>query len=513
MKTYRHIVGLVLILSFLSVFPLNTQAQTPSSVVVVLNPTDFAAGLNLGNATGEAYVDSAEGYVHITLNTNGGTLPEGVVLEGWLVDAGLDGGPGITNASGGDELLGAAYLNEDFADLAETAPFAQSTGTLHSMDGLNYELVFALPNANFSPYDAVVITAEADGNQGNFDPRPGTPVLEGDIAAGTAETREKLTVVVGDEGAGYDVNLQVATTDPTYGFLTGNLRIYESGRLTATINPNGATIPTNYVVEVWLIDAGLITNGPGISNVSDADETYGVPFGNVDFDTSVDNGFYALSAGVAQLDANGVYTLDVSFPDYQFSPYDAVLVTLETDGNAATGYDPRPGSPLMLGLTSSGLVFDVMGDDMAANLPAWQTQQLTNAATGEVFSIADLNAAGYTVYVEPMATWCSNCRHQQQTLISVFNSADSSQYAFISLSVETNLIDSALADYAVREGFGWTFVVADESLLSELVNLYGRTITNPPSTPHFVVFPDGSYSDLTTGFSSAAELNVLIAGQ
>lgn len=513
MKPIHHILGLVLILSILGAFPLSTQAQTTSSVVVALNPTDFAAGLNLGSATGEAYVDSAEGYVHITLNTNGGTLPEGVVLEGWLVDAGLNGGPGITNVSESDELLGAAYLNEQFADLAESAPFAQSTGTLHSMDGIYYELVFALPNANFSPYDAVVITAEADGNQANFDPRPGTPVLAGDIATGIPETRPKLDIVVGDENTGYDVILQVANTDPAYGALSGNIRVYASGRLTATINLNGATIPSNYAVEVWLIDAGLITNGPGTSNVSDADETYGVPFGDAAFDTAVDEGFYGLSMGVAQLDASGAYTLDVTFPDYNFSPYDAVLVTLETDGNASTGYDPRPGSPLMLGLAEAAIVFDVMGDDMAANLPVWQTQQLTNAATGEVFSIADLNAAGYTVFVEPMATWCSNCRRQQQTLINVFNSADSNQVVFISLSVETNLGDSALADYAVREGFGWTFVVADEALLGELVNVYGRTITNPPSTPHFVVFPDGSYSDLTTGFSSVDEINTLIAGQ
>ena len=513
MKINTQLLSIVLILSFMLTVPLSSQAQETDGVLITLNPTEFATSLNLGSAAGTAYVMSSAGYIHITLNTNGGSLPDGVVLEGWLVDAGTAGGPGVSNVSDNDELLGVSYLSEEFDALAESAPFAQSTGNLSSADGAVYELVFQLPNTNFSPYDAVVITAESDGNQANFDPRPGTPVFVGDIATGTPSRQVMHEVTIGADTAGLEIGLQVAISDASYGALTGNVRAYTSGRITATISPNGVTLPANTVMEVWLVEAGLNTNGPGRSNVSDADELYGVPFGNADLDSQVDQGFYALSAGVTQLEASGAYSLDVSFPNYQFMSYDAVLITLETDGNASTGYDPRPGSPLMLGLVAEGVVFDNSAPSVAANLPAWQTLQLTNAATGEAFTIADLNAAGFTVFVEPMATWCSNCRRQQQTLTGVFNTTDSSQVVFISLSVETNLSDSALADYAVREGFGWTFVVANEMFLGELVNIYGRTITNPPSTPHFTVYPDGSFSDLTTGFSSVDEINMLIAGQ
>ncbi|KPK07150.1 MAG: hypothetical protein AMJ56_13680, partial [Anaerolineae bacterium SG8_19] len=55
-----------------------------------------------------------------------------------------------------------------------------------------------------------------------------------------------------------------------------------------------------------------------------------------------------------------------------------------------------------------------MADDMAgdeavgADRPAWQQLTLTNARTGETFTLADFG--GQTVFVEPMATWCSNCR-------------------------------------------------------------------------------------------------------
>lgn len=513
MRLNRQIMGILLILSFMLTIPLASQAQEADNLLVTLSPTDFAAGLNLGNATGDAFVVSASGYVQITLNTNGGTLPQGVVLEGWLVDAGTAGGPGVSNVSNNDELLGVSYLSEEFDALAESTPFALSTGVLSSVDGSLYELAFQLPHINLSPYDAVVITAESDGNQGNFDPRPGTPVLSGDIASGTPSRQAMREIVTGDDSAGTEINLQVAIGDAAYSNLTGSVRVHTSGRVTASININGVVLPQNTVLEVWLIDAGLNTNGPGRSNASDADELYGTSFGNADLDASADQGFYALSTGVAQLDASGAYTLDVTFPNYQFISYDAVLVTFETDGNATTGYDPRPGSPAMLGMIADGVVFNTTAPEVTMDQPAWQTLELTNAATGEIFTIADLNAAGFTVFVEPMATWCSNCRRQQQTLTSVFNTADPHEVVFISLSVETNISDGDLADYAAREGFDWTFVVANEALLAELVNLYGRTITNPPSTPHFAVYPDGSYSELTTGFSSADQISMMIAGQ
>ena len=48
------------------------------------------------------------------------------------------------------------------------------------------------------------------------------------------------------------------------------------------------------------------------------------------------------------------------------------------------------------------------GDAMA--MPAWQTLELADVATGKNFKLADYH--GKTVYVELMATWCPNCRKQ-----------------------------------------------------------------------------------------------------
>jgi thiol-disulfide isomerase/thioredoxin len=93
--------------------------------------------------------------------------------------------------------------------------------------------------------------------------------------------------------------------------------------------------------------------------------------------------------------------------------------------------------------------------------PAWQTIALTNSRTGERFSLADF--AGKTVYVEPMATWCTNCRAQMHRVVPVYEelSADN-RFAFVSLSVGESITDSDLAGYADREGFDWIFAIATQ---------------------------------------------------
>src|SRR5689334_12893820 len=78
---------------------------------------------------------------------------------------------------------------------------------------------------------------------------------------------------------------------------------------------------------------------------------------------------------------------------------------------------------------------------------------LTNARTGETFSLADF--AGKVVYVEPMATWCTNCRHQLGRVRDAYTALDASEYVFVSISVETNISSDDLATYADNQNFQW----------------------------------------------------------
>ncbi len=136
-------------------------------------------------------------------------------------------------------------------------------------------------------------------------------------------------------------------------------------------------------------------------------------------------------------------------------------------------------------------------ETMNLDLPAWQTLALTNARTGESFALADF--AGKTVFVEPMATWCTNCRRQLGNVKDARSQLAAEDVVFVGLSVETTIGDGTLANYANEAGFDWLFAVVTPEMLRELAAEFGQTIANPPATPHFVIRPDGSATDLVTG--------------
>jgi peroxiredoxin len=140
----------------------------------------------------------------------------------------------------------------------------------------------------------------------------------------------------------------------------------------------------------------------------------------------------------------------------------------------------------------------------SAARPAWQQLPLTDARTGETFTLADF--AGKAVFVEPMATWCSNCRRQLHNVSTAMRQIDTESVVFVALSVETNISAEQLAAYAENEGFDWTFAVATPELIQALVGEFGQAITNPPSTPHFVIRPDGSSTELVTGIEPSGAI-------
>ena len=137
-------------------------------------------------------------------------------------------------------------------------------------------------------------------------------------------------------------------------------------------------------------------------------------------------------------------------------------------------------------------------------MAAWQTIELTDARTGKTFHLGDFT--GKTIYIEPMATWCPNCRAQLANVQQAKAQLASDDFVFVALSVESDLDKAKLAEYADSNGFEATFAVSSAEMLQALVDSFGRSITNPPSTPHFIVRPDGSTTELMTGKSDAAQI-------
>lgn len=155
-------------------------------------------------------------------------------------------------------------------------------------------------------------------------------------------------------------------------------------------------------------------------------------------------------------------------------------------------------------MTDEAMTDEAMTDKAMADLPLWQQITLTDVRTNETFTLADF--AGKTVYVEPMATWCTNCRQQFGNVQEAKGQLNDDNIVFVGISVETNIDNATLAEYVVNTGFDWPFAVATPEMLQSLADQFGHTVANPPATPHFVISPDGTVSELLTGFSTPEEI-------
>jgi len=140
-----------------------------------------------------------------------------------------------------------------------------------------------------------------------------------------------------------------------------------------------------------------------------------------------------------------------------------------------------------------------------ADRPAWMSTSLTNATTGAIFTLADYPEK--TVYVEFMATWCTNCRIQQGNVRDVRAKLNADNYVFVSLSVEPKDTTPGLAQYMVQYNYPWTFAIVPPDMLKELVEQFGQSITNPTATPHLIIAPSGSVSQLSTGIHTTDQLS------
>jgi thiol-disulfide isomerase/thioredoxin len=127
--------------------------------------------------------------------------------------------------------------------------------------------------------------------------------------------------------------------------------------------------------------------------------------------------------------------------------------------------------------------------------------ELVDVRTGTMFTLGEL-AAEKPVLVEAMAIWCTTCLAQQREVVDAHASAD---FHSVGIDVDPNERAEDLAEYAEREGFDWRFAMADAELVQLLTERYGFGVTNPPSTPTFVVSADGGVRALEFGRVRSAD--------
>jgi len=124
--------------------------------------------------------------------------------------------------------------------------------------------------------------------------------------------------------------------------------------------------------------------------------------------------------------------------------------------------------------------------------------ELTDAASGETFTLASL--AGDVVAIEPMAIWCSNCKAQQNNVKDAYADIADAGVTYISLGIDPGENAGALAKYAERNGFDWTFAKSSTELSREFSDLFGPQILSAPSTPLIVLDANGDVFTQEWGF-------------
>jgi cytochrome oxidase Cu insertion factor (SCO1/SenC/PrrC family) len=141
--------------------------------------------------------------------------------------------------------------------------------------------------------------------------------------------------------------------------------------------------------------------------------------------------------------------------------------------------------------------------------PEWFDMELTDAQTGETFTMNDY--AGKVVLVETMAIWCPNCVVQANEVRNLHEAlGHPDDLISVSLDVDLNEDEASLKEYASGFGFEWHFAVAPLLVARALGNLYSAQYLNPPLSPMLIIDREGNVHELEYGQKDAETLQKIV---
>lgn len=144
----------------------------------------------------------------------------------------------------------------------------------------------------------------------------------------------------------------------------------------------------------------------------------------------------------------------------------------------------------------------------AATVPAtpeWFEMELTDAQTGETFTMNDYS--GKVVLLETMAMWCPNCIVQANEIRNLHEALGNPEDLIsVSLDVDVNEDNETLGKYAHEYGFDWHFAIAPLEVARTLGNLYTAQYLNPPLAPMLIIDREGNVHHLEYGIKDAETL-------
>jgi thiol-disulfide isomerase/thioredoxin len=146
-----------------------------------------------------------------------------------------------------------------------------------------------------------------------------------------------------------------------------------------------------------------------------------------------------------------------------------------------------------------------MQEDAMMESPAWYSASLSDARTGQAFSIESLK--GKVVLVESMAVWCSKCLTQQGHVKALHETLGHREdFVSVGLDIDPNEDLDQLKGFVESQGFDWLYAISPADVSRDLSSLYGPQFLNPPSTPIVVIDRHGEAHPMPFGIKSTEEL-------
>lgn len=127
----------------------------------------------------------------------------------------------------------------------------------------------------------------------------------------------------------------------------------------------------------------------------------------------------------------------------------------------------------------------------------WTELTLTDITTQENISVSEFE--GEPVLVETFAVWCPTCKRQQEEVQQL-------ETAHITINIDPNENEQLVQDYMQEHGFEGHYAIAPQEYTQELINEFGVSIANAPSSPIILVCADQSAQLLPRGLKTAQEL-------
>jgi thiol-disulfide isomerase/thioredoxin len=164
------------------------------------------------------------------------------------------------------------------------------------------------------------------------------------------------------------------------------------------------------------------------------------------------------------------------------------------DGSDGDGMDDGSSTSTDDGTMDDGSMDDGSGGDASS----WRTVELSTVRDEETFTVEGLEGP---VVVQSFAVWCPKCQRQSGELANVGDAA-----TVVSLNTDPNEDAAKVRQHAEDNGFDWRFAVAPSEMTKSLIDEFGSTVTNAPSTPVIVACEDGGTEFFSGSIQSAGEI-------